>query len=163
MTEHTHKVSLSCREVQRIIEDLEREEGLRELFGGQVSEALIIAAEGGDIRIEEGGVVDLSDGDVSRFLKILGSIVKNHDVVPGRHGSGERVRIRCDVLKRIIRDLDDSPELQEIFGTPVCHSLVVVAEQGDLRVENGNNVTLSDKQVEDFSRILERVVADNTG
>lgn len=164
MAEQGLKVVVGCEEFLKIVEELDSDPRLMGFFGDRVSEALIIAAEGGDIRIEEGGSVELSEKEVREFLKILGGLVKNN--MPSseeKSGGSERVRIRCEVLAKILRDLDKSLELQGLFGGPVCKALVVVADGGDLRVENGGAVVLSEKQSDEFSEILNRVIADNTG
>ncbi len=66
----------------------------------------------------------------------------------------ERVRVRCDVLVKIIEKLDSNPELQDIFGIPVSKALVVVADGNDLRIEDGGSVDLTEEQSKRFLEIL---------
>ncbi len=74
----------------------------------------------------------------------------------------ERVGIRMDVLEDIIRDLNDNPDLQKIFGKPVSKSLVVVADNNDLRIEEGGAVNLSDADSKRFLEILDSVIKANS-
>ena len=73
----------------------------------------------------------------------------------------DRVRIRLDVLEGIIDDLNTDPELEEIFGYPTINSLVVVAENSDLRIE-ADKSELKDEQVEKFMPILDRIIKKNS-
>lgn len=73
-----------------------------------------------------------------------------------------RVRIRCDVLVRIIADLNDNRELQGIFGRPVSEALIVVAEGDDLRIEDGGSVDLTEDESKRFLDILNEVIKDNS-
>ena len=73
----------------------------------------------------------------------------------------DRVGIYMDVLKNVIADLEARPELQEIFGVPVSRALVLVADDSDLRIEDGGRVNLSDEQEETLLRILDEVIRDN--
>lgn len=70
----------------------------------------------------------------------------------------ERVRVRCDVLVKIIEELDSNPELQDIFGMPVSKALVVVADGNDLRIEDGGSVDLTEEQSKRFLEILNEVI-----
>lgn len=74
----------------------------------------------------------------------------------------ERVRIRCDVLIKVIEDLDNDRELQGMFGRPVSEALVVVAEDDDLRIEDGGSVDLTEEQSKRFLDILDEVIKDNS-
>ena len=74
----------------------------------------------------------------------------------------ERVGIRMDVLDDIISDLNDNEELQKIYGVPVSRALVVVADNNDLRIEDGNVVPLSKEDEKTFLRILEDAIRANT-
>ena len=40
----------------------------------------------------------------------------------------DRVGIRLDVIDNVIRYLNEDVSLQDIFGRPVCKSLVIVAD-----------------------------------
>ncbi|MEA3254238.1 MAG: hypothetical protein U9Q22_00200, partial [Candidatus Altiarchaeota archaeon] len=72
------------------------------------------------------------------------------------------VRIRCDVLVKIIADLNDDQELQEIFGRPVSEALIVAAEGDDLRIEDGGSVDLTEEESKRFLDILNGVIKDNS-
>jgi hypothetical protein len=74
----------------------------------------------------------------------------------------ERVGIRMDVLDDIISDLNDNEELQKIYGVPVSRALVVVADNNDLRIEDGNVVPLTKENEKTFLRILEETIKANT-
>ncbi|HDH41741.1 MAG TPA: hypothetical protein ENG12_04995 [Candidatus Altiarchaeales archaeon] len=74
----------------------------------------------------------------------------------------ERVGIRMDVLYNIIEDLNNDPELQRIFGSPVSKSLVAVAEDNDIRIEEGGAVDLTEEETEKFLEILNRIIKANT-
>ena len=74
----------------------------------------------------------------------------------------ERVRIRCDVLVKIIADLDNDQELQGIFGRPVSGALIVVADDDDLRIEEGGSIDLTEEESKRFLEILNEVIKDNS-
>jgi hypothetical protein len=74
----------------------------------------------------------------------------------------DRVGIFMDVLDRIIDDLNNTPELQQIFGVPVSRALVVVADNNDLRIEEGGRVPLTEDQRNAFLRVLDEVVRANS-
>ncbi len=73
----------------------------------------------------------------------------------------DRVRMRLDILEGIIDDLNTDPELEEIFGYPAINSLVIIAENNDLRIE-AEKSELKDEQVEKFMAILDRVIKKNS-
>ncbi len=74
----------------------------------------------------------------------------------------DRVGIFMNVLEKIITDLNQSRELQEIFGIPVSRALVLVADNNDLRIEEGGRVPLDASQTETFLRVLYEVVRRNS-
>lgn len=74
----------------------------------------------------------------------------------------ERVGIFMDVLDNIISDLNDNDELQQIFGVPVSQALVVVADNNDLRIEEGGKVEMNDEKQNTFLRILDEVIRANS-
>jgi hypothetical protein len=83
---------------------------------------------------------------------------------PSPASSGEnpdRVGIYLDVLENIIRDLNDNSELQQIFGVPVSHGLVIVADSNDLRIEDGARAELTEDQSSRFLAILGEVIEAN--
>ena len=73
----------------------------------------------------------------------------------------DRAGIYMHVLKNVIAELEGRPELQEIFGVPVSRALVLVADNNDLRIEDGGRVNLTDEHEETFLRILDEVIRDN--
>ncbi len=75
----------------------------------------------------------------------------------------DRVGIRVDVFKNIIRDLNGSVELQQMFGEPVSGSLVIVAHGSDLRIEVEESVQarLAAGQIDRFLAVLEQVLTAN--
>ena len=73
----------------------------------------------------------------------------------------DRVGIQMDVLDNIISDLNDNPELQKIFGVPVSRGLVVVADNNDLRIEEGGRVPLTEEQSKRFLEVLDEVIRAN--
>lgn len=73
----------------------------------------------------------------------------------------DRVGIQMDVLDNIINDLNVNPELQKIFGVPVSRALVVVADNNDLRIEEGGKVAINEEQSKRFLEILDEVIRSN--
>lgn len=157
------KVRVGCDTMLRVIREIDENAELQEIFGTPVSSALAVIAEKGDLRIEEGGGVELSEEQKARFLAVLGKIVK----YPGLHGGrfedgGERIRVRCDILADIIHELDRNGELRAIFGGTVSEALVVIAEGDDLRIEVGDNIRLTEGQSSVFLGILNQIVERKT-
>ncbi|MBD3388682.1 MAG: hypothetical protein GF416_06410 [Candidatus Altiarchaeales archaeon] len=74
----------------------------------------------------------------------------------------DRVGIFMDVLDNIISDLNDNAELQKVFGVPVSRALVVVADNNDLRIEEGGRVPLNEEQQQLFLRVLDEVIRANS-
>ncbi len=74
----------------------------------------------------------------------------------------ERVGIRMDVLKNILTDLENNDELKGIFGEPVAKALVVVADNNDLRIEDGGMVELKEEHEKRFLAILDDVIRANS-
>jgi len=74
----------------------------------------------------------------------------------------DRIGIFMDVLDNIISDLNDNPELQKIFGVPVSRALVLVADNNDLRIEEGGRVPLTEEQQNTFLRVLDEVIRANS-
>jgi len=84
------------------------------------------------------------------------------DREPAAGVNPDRIGIYMDVLDNIISDLNDNPELQKIFGVPVSRALVIVADNNDLRIEEGGRVNLTDEQQNTFLRILDDVIKANS-
>ncbi len=74
----------------------------------------------------------------------------------------DRVGIRMDVLGNIINDLNNNEELKTIFGEPVTKALVIVADNNDLRIEDGGAVELSKEHEDNFLKILDEVIRANS-
>lgn len=72
-----------------------------------------------------------------------------------------RVGIFADVLMSILQDLNDHEELQRIFGVPVVRCLVVVADQNDLRIEDGGRMELSEEDKSTFLKTLDEIIRGN--
>ena len=66
-----------------------------------------------------------------------------------------------DVLLDIIEDLESNVEIQKIFGLEVSRNLVVVADNNDLKIEDGGSVELTQKETESFLRILDEAIRKN--
>jgi hypothetical protein len=81
---------------------------------------------------------------------------------PAEGVNPDRVGIFMDVLDNIISDLNDNPELQKVFGVPVSRALVIVADNNDLRIEEGGRVPLTEEQQQAFLRILDEVIRANS-
>lgn len=73
----------------------------------------------------------------------------------------DRSGIFLDVLENIINDLNGNAELQGIFGIPVSRALIIVADQNDLRIEEGGRVELSTQQQKVFLRVLDEIILAN--
>jgi hypothetical protein len=69
--------------------------------------------------------------------------------------SNTPMAIRLDMLQDIIEDLNANTKLQKLFGTPVTESLMMVADQFDLRIEYAGDAELTDKESELLVSILE--------
>lgn len=163
MEQSNLKVRVGCDTMLRIIKELDENAELEEIFGRPVSGALAVIAEGGDLRIENGGALELSEEQRAAFLRVMGSVAKIGDRHKGAVDNvGERVRVRCDILASIIKDLDKNEELKAIFGGRVSEALVVIAEGDDLRIEAGDRIKLTEGQSSVFLGILNRIVEDRT-
>jgi hypothetical protein len=162
--EHSNQtVRVGCDTMLKIIKEIDENTELQELFGHPVSGALTVIAENGDLVIEDGGAVTLTEEQKEGFLSVLGSIVKHRSQHKGSAGSGaERIRVRCDVLAAIINELDRNGELKAIFGGSVSEALVVIAEGDDLRIEVGDSIKLTEGQSSVFLGILNQIVENRT-
>jgi len=72
-----------------------------------------------------------------------------------------RVGIFGHVLMNILCDLNGDPRLREVFGDPVVEKLVVVADNNDLRIEEGGRVQLTEEQSQLFLAVLDETVRRN--
>ena len=162
--EHSNlKVRVGCDTMLKVIKEIDENAELQDIFGSPVSGALTVIAENGDLVIEDGGAVTLSDEQKEGFLSVLGSIAKHRSQhTSPRESNAERIRIRCDILAAIINDLDKNGELRAIFGGSVSEALVVIAEGADLRIEAGDSIKLTEGQSSVFLGILNQVVENRT-
>lgn len=69
------------------------------------------------------------------------------------------VVVRCDVFLKLVEELDNSEELAALFGRPVSRALVVVADNNDLRIEDGGGVPLTAEERKRFIAELNRLVS----
>jgi hypothetical protein len=161
-------VSVRCDVFLRLVEGLDKSEELAALLGEPVTEALVVVAENDDLRIENGGSVHFSAEEKKRFLLELNRLTYSGETVASELKEGkklapeERVRTRCDVLASIIKALGSAKELREIYGGSVLKNLVIIAEGGDLRIENSGATKLTDGQSSIFLGILNQVIEDQT-
>ena len=70
------RVGIRLDVLQDIVSELDGNAELQRMFGSPVSRSLFAVAEDGDFRIEEAGVVDLSEGEAEKFLHILHGVIK---------------------------------------------------------------------------------------
>ena len=61
-------------------------------------------------------------------------------------------------LRRIIAVFNDHSALRAIFGDPVSRSLVVVADNGDLRIEEGGRTSLTEADQRTFLEVLQQTL-----
>lgn len=71
--------------------------------------------------------------------------------------------IRLDVIADIIRYLNEDEQLQEIFGRPVSRSLIIAADDNDLRIEEGGGKKITKKESEIFLEVLNKAIKNCTG
>lgn len=157
------KVKVRCDVLAKALKDLDRNQTLRSIYSGKVSESMVVVAEKNDLLIEDGGCVELSKEDESRLLDALAGTLNSNerrDMTPTL--VDERIRIRCDILLRIIEDLGGSAELKAMFGGDVLERLYAVADGSDLKIESCERLNLSEDQTTVFLNILNEVIEDNT-
>ncbi len=74
------RVGIFMDVLDNIISDLNDNAELQQIFGMPVSRALVIVADTNDLRIEEGGKVQLTDEQQNGFLRILDEIIRANSV-----------------------------------------------------------------------------------
>ena len=164
--EGKNHVSVRCDVFLRLVEEIEKSEELEALVGKPVTEALVVVAENDDLRIENGGSVHFSAEGKKGFLAELNRLTDSGETVSSEVKEGktpapeERVRTRCDVLAGIIKALGSAKELREIYGGSILENLVIIAEGGDLRIENSGVAKLTDGQSSIFLGILNQIIED---
>jgi len=74
------RVGIRMDVLDDIISDLNDNAELQKVFGVPVSKALVVVADSNDLRIEEGGVVELTKEKEQAFLKILDEVIRANSV-----------------------------------------------------------------------------------
>jgi hypothetical protein len=74
------RVGIFMDVLDNIISDLNDNPELQKVFGVPVSRALVIVADGNDLRIEEGGRVPLTEEQQNSFLRILDDVIRANSV-----------------------------------------------------------------------------------
>jgi len=74
------RVGIFMDVLDNIISDLNDNAELQQVFGVPVSRALVVVADGNDLRIEEGGKVQLTDEQQNTFLRILDEVIRANSV-----------------------------------------------------------------------------------
>lgn len=76
--EEPDRLGIRLDVMEDIIRDLDRNETLIDIFGAPVTKSLVIVADGNDLRIEEGGVKELTDEESEKFLEELNEIIEKN-------------------------------------------------------------------------------------
>jgi hypothetical protein len=84
-----------------------------------------------------------------------------HNELNGEFGP-DRGFIPMDVMASIINDMVNNSALIKIFGEPVGEKLVVVADNNDLRIEIGDEIDLTEEEVETFLDVLDEVLDNHS-
>ena len=74
------RVGIRMDVLDDIISDLNDNPELQKIFGVPVSKALVVVADTNDLRIEDGGVVDLKDEDEKKFLRVLDEVIRANSI-----------------------------------------------------------------------------------
>ena len=74
------RVGIRMDVLDDIISDLNDNPELQKIFGVPVSKALVVVADTNDLRIEEGGVVQLSKQDEQKFLDTLDKVIMANSI-----------------------------------------------------------------------------------
>jgi glycine betaine/choline ABC-type transport system substrate-binding protein len=86
-------------------------------------------------------------------------LVREDEVL--EESSNTPMAIRLDMLQDIIEDLNANTKLQKLFGNTVIESLMMVADNFDLRIEYAGDTALTDKESELLVSILEETIKAN--
>jgi len=70
------RVGIRMDVLENIIRDLNDNEELKKIFGSPVSRALVVVADNNDLRIEDAGIVELTDDQTEKFLEVLDEVIK---------------------------------------------------------------------------------------
>ena len=74
------RVGIFMDVLDNIISDLNDNPELQKIFGVPVSRALVVVADGNDLRIEDGGRVALSEEQQQTFLRVLDEVIRANSV-----------------------------------------------------------------------------------
>ncbi len=74
------RVGIRMDVLDDIISDLNDNEELQKVYGVPVSRALVVVADGNDLRIEDGNVVPLAKEDEGAFLKVLEEVIRANTI-----------------------------------------------------------------------------------
>ena len=77
---NSNRVAIRMDVMDDIICDLNNNVELQRIFGIPVSASLIVVADTNDLRIEEGGVVTLTEVQKNAFLRILDEVLQANSV-----------------------------------------------------------------------------------
>ena len=73
------------------------------------------------------------------------------------------VGIRLDLLRSVMDDIDGSPKLKVMFGSPVCSKLGIVSMENDLKIAEGGLVKLSEADKKKFLDELNTILKKRLG
>ena len=74
------RVGIRMDVLDDIISDMNDNAELQKIFGVPVSKGLVVVADGNDLRIEDGGVVNLSEDDQKTFLRVLDEVIRANSI-----------------------------------------------------------------------------------
>jgi len=74
------RVGIFMDVLDNIISDMNDNAELQKIFGVPVSRALVVVADGNDLRIEDGGRVNLTEEQQNTFLRILDEVIRANSV-----------------------------------------------------------------------------------
>jgi len=74
------RVGIRMDVLDNIIDDLNNNDELQRIFGEPVSKSLVVVADSNDLRIEDGGVVELTGEQEKRFLDILDEVIRANSI-----------------------------------------------------------------------------------
>ncbi|MFH1835035.1 MAG: hypothetical protein ABH851_02475 [Methanobacteriota archaeon] len=74
------RVGIRMDVLDDIISDLNDNEELQKVYGVPVSRALVVVADGNDLRIEDGNIVPLAKEDEQAFLKVLEEVIRANTI-----------------------------------------------------------------------------------
>jgi hypothetical protein len=69
------RTGIMMDDLSRIICDLNQSRRLQQIFGIPVNRALMLVADGNDLRIEEAGKVELTQEEAQCFTRVLDEVI----------------------------------------------------------------------------------------